>query len=275
MTHWTEELFKKNPELFIGHFEERLKQAPRETASLISYLKEQGFQPERVLDLNCGIGRHSIALAKRGIRVLGTDISPHYIKIAGRKAREEKVADKAKFKVADMRRIASSLADEPLFDGIVCLWTSFGFYDDETNENILRDCLKLVKPGGFFALDIVNKDWLIQNYLEKGVVRYNDWVVLEERKLDLKKSRNHNTWMFLTQTGELSFKLENIVELDHHIWNLPEFITLFNDTGWCFKVAYPGFATGFTRRKVAPISAESKLEEVPMLLVVSCRPDQK
>ncbi|NQT05123.1 MAG: class I SAM-dependent methyltransferase [Dehalococcoidia bacterium] len=275
MTHWTEELFKKNPELFIGHFEERLKQAPRETASLISYLKEQGFQPERVLDLNCGIGRHSIALAKRGIRVLGTDISPHYIKIAGRKAREEKVADKAKFRVADMRRIASILADEPQFDGIVCLWTSFGFYDDETNENILRDCLKLVKPGGFFALDIVNKDWLLQNYLEKGFARYNDWVVLEERKLDLKKSRNHNTWMFLKQTGELSFKLENIIELDHHIWNLPELITLFNDTGWRFKVAYPGFATGFARRKVAPISVESKPEEAPMLLVISCRPGRK
>ena len=273
MTHWTEELFKQNPELFIGHFEERLKQAPRETASLISYLKEEGFQPKRVFDLNCGIGRHSIALAKRDFRVLGTDISPHYVEIAERKAQKEKVTDRARFKVADMRQIASSLADEQPFDGIVCLWTSFGFYDDETNENILRDCLKLVKPGGFFALDIVNKDWLIQNYLEKGVARYSDWIVLEERKLDLEKSRNHNTWMFLKQTGELSFKLENIIELDHRIWNLPELITLFNDTGWHFKAAYPGFATGFTQRKVTPLSVESKLEEAPMLLVISRRPE--
>jgi hypothetical protein len=130
-----------------------------------------------------------------------------------------------------------------------------------------------VKPGGFFALDIVNKDWLIQNFLEKGFARYNDWIVLEERKLDLKKSRNHNTWMFLEQTGELSFKLENIIELDHHIWNLPELISLFNATGWRFRVAYPGFATGFSRRKGTPLSPESKLEEVPMLLAISCRPE--
>ncbi len=273
MAHWTEELFKKHPELFVGHFEERLRQAPKEIDALLGHLKEHGFQPERVLDMNCGIGRHSMALARRGIQVLGTDISAHYIQIAAGKAREEKLAERAKFKVADMRRITSSLTDEPPFDGIVCLWTSFGFYDDRTNENILRDCLKLVKPGGFFALDIVNKEWLLQNYAEKGFSRNKDWIVLEERKFDLKKSRNYNTWFFLKQTEELTFKLERIIELDHHIWSLPELITLFNGTGWQFQKAYPGFATGFTRRKVSSLSTESKLSEPPMLLVISRRPD--
>ncbi len=273
MSHWTEELFKEHPELFAGQFEERLAQAPKETDALLRYLKEQGFQPERVLDLNCGIGRHSMALAQRGIRVLGTDISSHYIQIAANKAREEKLADRAKFKVADMRQIASSLSGEQPFDGIVCLWTSFGFYDDKTNENILRNCLKLVKPGGFFALDIVNKDWLLHNYSEKGFSRYNDWIVLEERKLDLKKSRNRNLWLFLKQADELSFKLEQIIELDHRIWSLPELINLFNSTGWRFEAAYPGFATGFSQRKAVPLSTESKLEEAPMLLTISCRPE--
>jgi len=273
MAHWTEELFKEYPELYVGALEERLKQAPGETAALLRYLKEQGFRPERVLDLNCGIGRHSIALAHRGIRVLGTDISPHYIQIAKSKAREEKIADRAKFKVADMRQIASSLHGEPPFDGIVCLWTSFGFYDDKTNENILRDCLKLVKPGGFFALDIVNKDLLLQNYSEKGFSHHNDWIVLEERRFDTGKSRNYNTWMFLQQTGELTFKLERIIELDHRIWSLPELITLFDSTGWQFEAAYPGFATGFTRRKIKPVSTKDIISKSPMILIISRRPD--
>ncbi|MBL7125868.1 MAG: class I SAM-dependent methyltransferase [Dehalococcoidales bacterium] len=273
MAHWTEELFKENPELFVGHFEERLAQAPREINALLRYLKDQGFRPERVLDLNCGIGRHAIALAHHGIQVLGTDISSHYIQIAASKAREEKVADRVKFRVVDMRRVTSSLRSEPPFDGIVCLWTSFGFYDNKTNENILRDCLTLVKPGGFFALDIVNKDWLLRNYSEKGFSRYKDWIVLEERKLDLKKSRNYNTWFFLKQTEELVFKVENIIELDHHIWSLPELITLFNRTGWQFKASYPGFATGFTQRKVTSASAEDDVSRWPMLLAISRRPD--
>lgn len=272
MSHWTEELFQKHPELFVGHFEERLKQAPREVNALLRYLKEEGFRPQRVLDMNCGIGRHATALAQHGINVLGTDISSHYIKIAADKAREEKLADRAKFRVADMRQIASSLSSEDPFDGIVCLWTSFGFYDDKTNEDILRDCLKLVKPGGFFALDIVNRDWLLENYAEKGFSRNKDWIVLEERRFDPEKSRNHNAWFFLKQTSELTFKLERIIELDHRVWSLPELITLFSGTGWQFQKAYPGFATGFARRKVSSLSAESKLSESPMLLVISRRP---
>ena len=273
MTHWTEELFQEHPELFLGHLDERLKQAPGEIDALLRYLKEQGFQPERVLDMNCGIGRHSVSLAHRGIQVLGTDISPHYIQIAAGKAREEKLADRAKFRVADMRRIAASLSSEEPFDGIVCLWTSFGFYDDRTNENILRDCLRLVKPGGFFALDIVNKDWLLRNYAKKGFSKNKDWIVLEERKFDLKKSRNHNTWFFLKQTAELTFKLERIIELDHRIWSLPELISLFNGTGWQFQKAYPGFATGFTRKKISPKSDQNELSESAMLLIISRRPD--
>lgn len=273
MKHWTEELFQEHPELFLGHFDERLKQAPGEIDALIGYLKEQGFRPQRVLDMNCGIGRHAVALAQHGVQVLGTDISAHYIQIAADKAREEKLADRAEFRVVDMRRIAAKLAHEPLFDGIVCLWTSFGFYDDRTNENILRDCLKLVKPGGFFALDIVNKDWLLQNYAEKGFSRNKEWIVLEERRFDLKKSRNHNTWFFLKQTSELVFKLERVIALDHHVWSLPELMALFNSTGWQFQKAYPGFATGFTKRKVSSQSTKSKLSESAMLLVISRRPD--
>ena len=272
MPHWTEELFQENPELFLGHLEERLEQAPREADVLLYCLKEQGFQPERILDLNCGIGRHSMALAKHGLQVLGTDISPHYIQIATDKAREEKLADRVKFKVADMRRIASNLSAETPFDGILCLWTSFGFYDERTNEKVLRDSLKLVKPGGFFVLDIVNRDWLLLNYSEKGFERYKDWIVLEERRFDAEKSRNYNTWFFLKQADELSFELKKIIELDHRIWNLPELIALFNGTGWQFRAAYPGFAIGFTKQKVGPVYPEGDLSKSPMLLVISRRP---
>ena len=98
--HWTETLFKKNPELFFGALEERTEIAHEELAGLLCCLAEQGFQPKRILDLNCGIGRHSIELARRNIEVLGTDISANYIAFARKRAKEEKVL--ARFKVADM-----------------------------------------------------------------------------------------------------------------------------------------------------------------------------
>ena len=71
MPHWTEELYEECPELFLSAFEERLVKVHKEVAILLKYLKEQGFKPKNILDLNCGIGRHSVELGKRRIKVLG------------------------------------------------------------------------------------------------------------------------------------------------------------------------------------------------------------
>ncbi|UCH50792.1 MAG: methyltransferase domain-containing protein, partial [Chloroflexota bacterium] len=130
MKHWTEKLFEQNPELFLSTLSELSPQARAEIRDILRLLGMHGYKPRRVLDLNCGIGRHSIELGKLGIEVMGTDLSPDYIEIAKKRAQKRKVEDKVRFKVIDMRRIQAALSDEKPFDGIVCLWTSFGFYDD-------------------------------------------------------------------------------------------------------------------------------------------------
>lgn len=239
--HWTKELFEKHPELFLDAFEERLAQAAGEVDALLKYLKEQGFKPQRILDLNCGVGRHSIELGKREIEVLGTDISSRYIEVAKMRAKEARVDNKVRFQVADMRAIASMLKNEKPFDGIVCLWTSFGFYDDETNDDILRQCLKLVRDGGFFVIDIINRDWLVQNLQERGFTEIKDRIVLEERCFNPNDSRMYNTWTYLKKKGKDTFILENEINLDHRLWSLHELIEMFTRTGWQFKIAHPGF----------------------------------
>lgn len=44
------------------------------------------------------------------------------------------------------------------FDGIICMWQSFGYYDDATNMRTLRDCARLLRPAGRLILDIYNRD---------------------------------------------------------------------------------------------------------------------
>jgi len=191
------------------------------------------------LDLNCGIGRHSIELGKRGISVLGTDLSPYYIQIANKRAKSQQVADKVRFKVADMRKIGKVLANEK-FDGIINLFTSFGFYDDKTNADILRQCCSLVCPTGFFALEIMNRDWIVRNFQPHGFSRYENLIVLEDRTFDAKTSRMRTTWTYLVQKDDKNFFLEKQVTIDHRIWSLHELIDIFQKTGWRFKAVYPG-----------------------------------
>jgi SAM-dependent methyltransferase len=240
MSHWTKDLFVDHPELFVKALEERVSAVSDEVGFLLRYLSEEGFQPRKILDLNCGIGRHSVELGKRGISVLGTDLSPYYIRIAKRRAKNERVMDKVRFKVADMRRIASVLAEEK-FDGIINLFTSFGFYNDKINADILRQCCSLVRPKGFFALEIMNRDWIVRNFQPRGFSRYENLIVLEDRVFDAKTSRIQTTWTYLVQKNDKNFVLAKQVTIDHRIWSLHELIGMFEETGWKFKAAYPGF----------------------------------
>jgi len=242
MSHWTKELFEKNPQLFLATLEEHVAQASSETDILLKCLNEQDFKTKTILDLNCGIGRHSVELGKRGINVLGTDLSPYYIEIAKERAKKEGVEQRVRFRVADMRRIGLEIFDEKPFDGIINIYTSFGYYDDETNDDILRQCFTLVRSEGFFALEIMNRDWIVSNFQERGFSRYKNMIVLEDRHFDEKTSRMQSIWSCLIQQDDKHFILEKQFSIDHRIWSFHELIKMFQRTGWEFKKVYPGFS---------------------------------
>jgi SAM-dependent methyltransferase len=242
---WTRDLFEDSPELFLSMLEERVAAAAGEVDRLLECLGEQGVEPRRVLDLNCGIGRHSVELARRGFDVVGTDLSPLYVKIAGDRAEKVGLSGKVRFRVADMRRIGQELRDEAPFDAVVNLFTSFGFYDERTNDEILSQCLNLVKAGGVFVLEIMNRDWIVRNFEANGfschMLDGKELVVLEERDFDAASSRMRSTWTYLHQQDHDNFVRKKKVTLDHRLWSLHELIEMFNRTGWRFRAVCHGF----------------------------------
>jgi SAM-dependent methyltransferase len=239
VSHWTEDLFVKHPELFVEALEERVSTAGDEVDLFLKYLGDEGFRPRRILDLNCGIGRHSIELGKRGISVVGTDLSPYYIRIARKRAESQRAAERTRFKVADMRKIGSVLAGEK-FDGIINLFTSFGYYDDKTNADILRQCCSLVRSNGFFALEIANRDWIVKNFQPCGISRYENLILLQDRTFDPETSRARTTLTYLVQKDDKNFFLEEQVAIDTRLWSVHELIDIFEKTGWRYKAVYPG-----------------------------------
>ena len=84
---------------------------------------------ERVLDLACGIGRHSLELRRRGFEVVGVDISPELLEIAERSAAEEGL--EVAFMQADLRELA--FADE--FDLVLSLNDGAVGYFETDAEN--------------------------------------------------------------------------------------------------------------------------------------------
>lgn len=126
-----------------------LAAAPKEAAFLFRTMRlKKGMA---ILDVCCGPGRHSIEFARRGLSVCGYDFSSEYLREAADKAKKEKLI--INLVKGDMRQIP--FEDE--FDAAVSLFNSFGYFADKSDDiRTLKGIFRALKPGGIFALDIVN-----------------------------------------------------------------------------------------------------------------------
>lgn len=103
----------------------------------------------RVLDLACGQGRVARELARRGARVLGTDVSTGLLRVARQKERRRPMG--ITYVKADAAR-ADVLAGET-FDGVVC---NFGLSDIDDLDGVLATVARVLPIGGWFAFSILH-----------------------------------------------------------------------------------------------------------------------
>lgn len=104
----------------------------------------------RVLDLGCGTGSHSLALAQRGYQVVGIDRSPAMLSRA-RAKRAPRLAGRAEFLCADIRRLALSQR----FDAALMMFAVLGYLGDEDAvAEALAATRRHLEPGGLFAFDV-------------------------------------------------------------------------------------------------------------------------
>jgi len=115
---------------------------------LLAYLHPKPH--DRILDLACGKGRYSLYLNQKGFDVTGIDLSEHSIAYARRFENEH-----LHFDVHDMREVYQP----ETFNFILNLFTSFGYFDNET-ENVvtLYASAQSLKYGGKMVIDFMNTD---------------------------------------------------------------------------------------------------------------------
>jgi SAM-dependent methyltransferase len=135
--------------------------------------------PRRILDLPCGQGRHAIELARRGYQVTGVDLSPYMLGVA--KQRADAAGVQVRWLTGDMR--------EPLrgerFDLVLNLFTSFGYFDDEADDQkVVAAAAATVAPGGRFLLEVINGERVMGNFQEREWFTIGQTAVMERRSLD-------------------------------------------------------------------------------------------
>jgi cyclopropane fatty-acyl-phospholipid synthase-like methyltransferase len=144
--------------------------SPKQTKSEADFLVKvlNCDEGSHLLDVPCGNGRLSRALAQRGFRVTGVDISEEFVEEAraagvlgpfatagGTDVARASCASTAgetpgpHFILGDMSRIEG----EAIYDGAYCFGNSFGFLKYEDMENFLSGVARALRPGARFVVE--------------------------------------------------------------------------------------------------------------------------
>ena len=138
------------------------------------------LQGARVLDVGCGAGLLSEALAREGAQVTALDLAPELVKVARLHGLESGV--KVDYRLQSVESLAEEMPGQ--FDAITCMEMLEHVPDP---GSIIRACATLLRPGGrlflstlnrtpaAFALAIVGAEY-IARLLPKGTHQYRDFI---------------------------------------------------------------------------------------------------
>jgi len=231
---WWEELFSEDYIRTMDRLE------PKMVRREVDFIEERlGMEKGAViLDLACGPGLHAVEMASRGYSLVGYDLSLAMLAHASDEAQER--GQKLNFLQGDMREMAF----EETFDAVYCWSTSFGYFEEEKNVDVLVRIRRALRSGGLLLLDVVNRDYVASRQPSLVWFEGEGCVCMDEMAVDFFTSR-------LKVKRTVMFEDGRSRELDYSIrlYGLHELGKILHEAG--FKVievtghpAHPGVFFG-------------------------------
>ena len=128
----------------------------------------------KILDLACGIGRHSIYLDEIGFKVVGTDKSLNNIKKA-------KASQNQSLSFLQMEMIDNT---NHKYDVIFNLFTSFGYVNHDYNLKTIKNIERQLKDDGTVIVDFMNTLFVKNNLVIEETKVIDDLSFKIKRKSD-------------------------------------------------------------------------------------------
>lgn len=187
--------------------------------------------PARLLDVPCGGGRHSHALADRGYAMTGVDLSADFLAAAG--SRPVKEPGSIRWEHREMRELPWPEA----FDGAYCLGNSFGYLDEGGNAEFLMAVARVLKTAARFVLETSYvMEVILPTLQERAWYETGDLLMLAQRRYDPATSRLHVEYRWIrggeTETRSMSARLYSHREIQR----------LLNEAGFTEVRAFGSFA---------------------------------
>jgi len=197
----------------------RIEDAAGEIDKVIDLLK---LAPgDNVLDLCCGVGRHSLELTRRGFQVTGVDRTEQYLNKASEQAEREGL--NVEFIREDMR----TFCRPDTFNATISMFTSFSYFEDpEEDRQVVLNVYRSLKAGGVFLLEMHGKETLARIFREKDWSETNGVFILYDRKVSQNWGWMENRWIMFKDNKHT----ESI--FSHRLYAATELIALLTGCGF-------------------------------------------
>jgi 2-polyprenyl-3-methyl-5-hydroxy-6-metoxy-1,4-benzoquinol methylase len=202
----------------------RDEQTDEQVAFLV---RELGLEtPMKILDLASGHGRHANRLARLGYFVTGVDRSREFLDRAQADAKKQNTA--VTYLCADSRNYA--VAGE--YDLVIHLFSSFGYFTDAENLQVMKNIAASLKTGGLLCLDIPNRDVFLQKLPPCGVREKNGDLLIDRNRFDPLSGRLYNARIIIRngKRRDMPFFLR--------LYNPTEIIALLETAGLTMETMY-------------------------------------
>ena len=199
----------------------------------LTMLRPQGG--ERILDLACGTGRHSLELVRHGFSVVGVEISAELVEIANRDAQEQGL--EATFIEGDLRQL--DFEDE--FDIVLNLNDgAVGYFEtDEENRRTFEVIARALKQGGQNLVQVPNVLYARAHLPQRSWIPSSGMVELVEHRWN-KKDRYMEGAMIPLRFGEVLDGLDKRIEFRQRLYTVEEFREIYASVGMTLERVFHG-----------------------------------
>lgn len=199
----------------------------------LTMLRPQGG--ERILDLACGTGRHSLELVRHGFSVVGVEISSELVEIARKDAEQQGL--EATFVEGDLRE----LDFEGEFDIVLNLNDgAVGYFEtDEENHRTFEVISRALKQGGQNLVQVPNVLYARAHLPQRSWIPSSGMVELVEHRWN-KKDRYMEGAMIPLRFGEVLESLDKRIEFRQRLYTIDEFREIYASVGMTLERVFHG-----------------------------------
>ena len=183
---------------------------------------------DAILDVMCGYGRHSIALAQKGYRVTSVDNEADYIEEIKHKA----AADHLNIQAYTQNIVSANFTAQ--HQAAICMGNSFSFFDKEGLSNVFTNISKALVPGAIFIINTwAIAEIAIRQFKDKTWQYVGEFIYLSDNQYLFSPTRIASEQTIIAPGGQTE-KLSGI----DYIYSIAEVDDVFKKTGFILEQVY-------------------------------------